>query len=126
MYRYREMSGGTSTSIARFKKHIHKIGKLRCIKGYRFHGRYRHTERVIFCGDKGSCRFLGFMWGYSGTGPRGLIEVLMHLGLSKEYAEFVAQSPRLENVGTDWKVTFSDLYAPRLIRSIERIKVKGL
>ena len=75
-YRYRDGRGCTRDSLAR-RKHLPKIGQVVEIQGKRWNGKYRHTEGVLVKGTNGSCRFGGYCWGYSGEGPRGLVELLV-------------------------------------------------
>lgn len=85
----------------RFPK-IEKLGKLRYIKGYRYFGRYQtNHEAVLVRGENGSVRFGGLLWGYSGEGPRGLLELLLKLGLEKDKAEVIAFHTKREN---QWKI----------------------
>lgn len=54
------------------------MGKIKYIKGYRYRGRYGAShEAVLVVGEKGSIRFGGLLWGYSGEGPRGLHELFV-------------------------------------------------
>jgi hypothetical protein len=54
-------------------------------------------------GEKGSLRINSFCWGYGGEGPRGLVQLLIALGLSDSTAKSIAfDTIRKDDVGTDW------------------------
>jgi hypothetical protein len=81
-YRYKEATGVTQFAI-RGLKHLHKLGKITKIIGYRYVALYkwgpRVDDRIKVFGENGIALFSGFGYGYSGEGPRGTIE-LFHLG----------------------------------------------
>lgn len=80
MYRYRDNAGSTHQSLNR-TKHVVKLGKLKYVRGYVYLGRYgAHHAGVLVRGENGTARFGGFSWGYSGEGPRGLVQFLLSLG----------------------------------------------
>jgi hypothetical protein len=86
---------------------IKRLGKIKYIKGYRYFGRY-HTfhEAVLVVGEKGSIRFGGLLWGYSGEGPRGLRELLVKVGVAETVADEIAfTTPRLNTLGEDWRLS---------------------
>ena len=108
MYRYRDQSGSTRRSLQMAERHLPKIGKVLSIKGYRYKGRYDAThESVMVKGENGSCRFDGFCWGYGGTGPHGLFDLLTRLGIIERDAKAIAfECFRGEEIGVDWSVEF--------------------
>jgi hypothetical protein len=92
MYRYREkttyngktclISGNTRRSL-KVLKHVKKVGKPLYVKGYFYRAPDGSIHNaVMLVGDKGTVRFSGFSWGYSGEGSRGLNELFRVLGLS--------------------------------------------
>ena len=106
-YRYRDGAGCTRISLERVEKHLAKIGQVVEIQGKRWSGKYRHQEGVLVKGVNGTCRFTGFNHGYSGEGPRGLVQLLVRLGIDQQVAETVAfRTPRHDQDGIDWKITF--------------------
>lgn len=85
MYRYRDNSGTTRKSLERAKLHLSKIGTPLYIRGYIYHGRYDTNHvGVMVHGTKGTARFSGFAWGYSGEGVRGLREFLTMLNVPED------------------------------------------
>lgn len=110
MYRYRDNRGSTFHS-RKAMTHLTKLGTIQKVRGYRYHGRY-HTshEGVMVHGENGTARFNGFCWGYSGEGPRGLIDLLIHLGLPRYAAQMVAfETERLcPKLGNDWVIEIDD------------------
>lgn len=107
-YRYRWNGGTTYGALKRIDRALAKIGKVRYVKGYRYRGRYNAVhEGVLIKGTEGSARFSGFCWGYGGEGPRGLVLLLMKLGIHKERAELIAfGTRRFDGPGMDWIVSF--------------------
>lgn len=111
-YRYRYNAGGTARTLQRVTIHLFgnhaldKIGEIRYIKGYRYMGRYNTThEAVMIKGTKGSIRLGGFCWGYGGEGPRGLVQLLLQLGLPESTAKSIAfDTIRKDCIGVDWIV----------------------
>jgi hypothetical protein len=106
-YRYRDHSGGiTDRSLTRVRNNLHKIGQPYLIRGYRWIGKYGvDWEGIMVKGDHGTARFEGFLWGYGGTGPCGLVQLLIRLGVKKQDARRIAHNtPRLDAVGTDWEL----------------------
>jgi len=95
----------TRNNQERFTR-IKRVGKIKYIKGYRYIGRYGAShEAVLVVGEKGSIRFGGLLWGYSGEGPRGLHELLVLLGVPDEVAANIAfKTPRKMTVGEDWRL----------------------
>lgn len=111
-YRYRDLTGGvTRPSIERMKKHIHKIGKVKMIRGIAWLNKHGHDQwAVIVRGDKGYARFEGFLWGYGGEGPHGLLELFKELNIPQKPAEFIAfktKSPS-NKVMEFWRLECSD------------------
>lgn len=91
-YRYRDYAGTTQASI-KAMKHLTKIGRVKYIRGYTYRGRY-NTEHnaVLVVGELGSVRFNGFAWGYGGTGPNGLKQLLTKLEVDTTEIERVLDS----------------------------------
>jgi hypothetical protein len=109
-YRYRDHSGGiTGRSLTRVRDNLHKIGQPVLIRGYCYIARNKwgtvKDEAVMVKGERGSARFEGFLWGYFGEGPRGLIQLLIRLGVKKPDADMIAHDvPRCYVPGTDWEL----------------------
>ena len=116
MLRYRESSAGvTDKSKKAAALNLDKIGDVKEIRGYRFTstrkmGNDTYTtdhECVLVRGTKGTARFQGFLWGYSGEGPRGLVQLLECCGLSHNAAWTVAyKTPRRMRDGIDWSIRY--------------------
>jgi hypothetical protein len=107
MYRYRYQRGLSCLVGERAAKHLPKLGQILSIRGYRYQGRYGLNEAVMVKGTNGSARFTGTCWGYGGSGPHAVRDLLMILGISKDWAEIIAfKSFRWDDTGTDWKVEF--------------------
>lgn len=103
-YRYRYASS-TQRGIKKFFQHIHKIGKLVEIRGYRYFHNGTEHEAVMIKGTNGHLRLKCFCWGYYGEGPRGIIHILTQMGVPKELAENVAfNTKRCHVKGTDWSI----------------------
>ena len=105
-YRYRN-DQSTHRNEVKFDVVLPKLGRIKYVKGYRYFGRY-HTshEAVLVVGENGSARFGGLNWGYGGQGPRGLHGLLLKLGVPAAQAWEVAfQTPRLKQLGEDWRVS---------------------
>jgi len=81
MYRYR-CNGSTSTCLKAADNHLHKVGNLKYVRAYVYYGRHNVNHvAVLVRGDKGSARFAGFSWGYSGEGVRGCKALLEKLNV---------------------------------------------
>lgn len=112
MLRYRCNAGTTQKAIAKISN-VKKIGQVYRIIGKRYvvHLKegYSSTREVVYLyGEKGTARFLGFLWGYHGEGPRGLIRLLKYLGLNNTLTESVPfHFKRGQNVGIDWEINIS-------------------
>jgi hypothetical protein len=116
MLRYRESSAGvTEKSKKAAALNLDKIGDVKEIRGYRFtstrkigNGSYNSEhECVLVKGTNGTARFQGFLWGYCGEGPRGLVQLLECCGLTQSAAEAVAyKTPRRMRDGIDWSIRF--------------------
>ena len=117
-YRYRN-DRSTAHNRRAFDKILARIGRVKYVKGYRYFGRYNTThEAVLVVGEKGKARFGGLLWGYSGEGPRGLHELLTKLGVSASKASEIAfQTPRLNQIGEDWRLTATWEFTPGRIES---------
>lgn len=105
-YRYRN-DRSTRHNRDTFDTVLPKLGRIRYVKGYRYFGRYNTShEAVLVVGEKGSARFGGVLWGYSGEGPRGLHELLLKLGVDAEGAAKIAfETKRRDVLGEDWRLT---------------------
>lgn len=104
-YRYRN-DRSTQANINVFDKVLPKLGKIICIRGYRYKGRYDALhEAVVVRGENGYARFGGLLWGYSGEGPRGLRQLLLKLGVNPDMADNLPfQTKRLNKIGEDWRI----------------------
>lgn len=122
MYRYRDCKGSTSGSQEMADKHLQKVGDIQYIKGY-FHignGKMLYP-RVLVRGDRGSARFNGFSWGYRGTGPQGLRNFLLSLGLNNEQASCIAFDTAWKwEKGESWKISFQD-GEPKIVKQKQRM-----
>ncbi len=111
-YRYR-WDGASYGAEKRFARIVARLGCIKYIRGYRYHGRYNTShEAVLVVGEHGSARFHGVCWGYSGQGPRTLAKLLELCGMSQRHAAMVANSPRREHrdLGDDWRLTHEAKY----------------
>jgi hypothetical protein len=120
-YRYRDHSGGiTRPSLRRVADNLHKIGQPTLVRGYCYVGRFKwgnaKEEAVLVRGERGTARFEGFLWGYHGEGPRGLVQLLIRLGVKKPDALRIAHdTPRCYVPGTDWELEIkSNAYVLRV------------
>jgi hypothetical protein len=112
--RYRDHACGLTRISLKALKNLSKLGKLTKIKGYRFRSRrtagYTYPiitthEAVLIYGKNGQARYEGVLWGYSGQGPRGLVELLLVCGINKSLAENTAfHSERRDTIGIDWEL----------------------
>src|ERR1044072_5105023 len=112
--RYRDKSGGvTRKSLQAVKNNLNKVGYHYSIIGYRYNG----TEYVMVKGEKGTARFAGFCWGYSGEGVRGLAQLLMACNIPRETANWYSRNIRrnwtLKN-NTDWEIQFEHTRFPSI------------
>lgn len=106
MLRYRDNGGGLTRISLRALRNLPKLGTIRRVRGYRYRSKYGLEEAVMVYGDKGTARFEGFLWGYGGTGPNGLVQLLEKVGMDRPFAEEVAfKTPRGNKAGTDWELT---------------------
>lgn len=105
----------THRAVRKFK-HIERLGRITQIIGKRYIAFIEHKypvirECVIVKGTNGKCRFNDLLWGYKGEGPRGLVVLLVKIGLKQEDAEQIAfNTPRLQSVGIDWTIDFPLIY----------------
>lgn len=117
-YRYRDNAGTTFRSIQAIENHLHKVGQIKEVKGYVYKGRYNTTHvGVMVKGDRGSARFSGLSWGYFGTGPNGLRQLLSKLGLDNNTIADVAHyNVKWEpnKVGEFWNIKFKTDYSVEL------------
>ena len=131
MYRYKAPNDGCTRFSVNGLKHIDKIGKLISIEGYTVgnhvlfkslnHPWTDNKVRIIVKGEKGTCTFGGFLWGYGGEGPHGLRDLFIKCGMEKEIAEYYAftgtlgtnqaddKNTKLYNKTTLWKFLNSDV-----------------
>lgn len=104
--RYRDNAGSTFRSVKAAQKHIDRLGKLIYVRGYIYTGKYGNDAAVIVRGVGGTCRFSGFSWGYGGTGPNGLRQMLLQLGINEELVnKTVFDTPWITNtIGEKWRI----------------------
>ena len=109
-YRYRN-DRSTKANTTKFAKILPKLGRIRYVKGVAYRNKYGNTqEAVIVRGENGYARFGGLLWGYHGEGPRGLAELLRHLGWDNEDSVlFAVRTVRDNNppMGEQWKLDSS-------------------
>lgn len=112
MLRYRCNAGTTRQAITALKN-VRKLGRIYSVTAKRYRTMLRDgveiaNEVIVLRGERGTARFKGFCWGYSGEGPRGLIRLLQLLGLPNHEAETIAyNAPRNNAVGIDWGIKFA-------------------
>jgi hypothetical protein len=106
-YRYRQQ-GTTGDALRAMPSVLDRIGTPLSVQGYRYWGRWNKLhDGVLLKGTEGTGRFSALSWGYGGEGPRGLVELLVRLGVHRERAEHIAfQSRRYDDAGLDWLVRF--------------------
>lgn len=138
MYHYKAPHDGCTRFSVNGLKYIDKIGKLISIEAYtvgttvmyvdptagRLAGvseRFNPMIRIIVRGEKGSCTYGGFLWGYGGEGPHGLVDLFIKCGmpciLAENYALLGTLGPndanekntKLYNAKTLWKFLNSDI-----------------
>lgn len=138
MYRYKAPHDGCTRHSIKGLKYIHKLGKLISIEAYTVASSDKYLDstsdwlagrskqfnamiRIIVRGEFGSCTYGGFSWGYSGEGPRGLIELFKTCGMTPEMANHYATSStlgefnpsptnsKLYNATTLWKFLNSEI-----------------
>lgn len=116
---YRYEHGSTDKTLKYCFRHIARLVGIHTIEGYRFASRrsfkgedgernyWRNThERVRITANNGQCLLDGVCWGYGGTGPHALLQMLEKCGVPKNIAEYVAfESPRNNKAGVDWKIS---------------------
>ena len=111
MVRYRTRVHGVTRFSVLGLRNLPKIGVAIQVMGYRKKVRRLFEsgwttltqEFVKVIGEKGTATFTGFLWGYHGEGPRGLVQLLVELGVPQYRAEEIAfNTPRLNTIGTDW------------------------
>ncbi len=107
-YRYRYDGGTTNGALRGMMAALPKIGNPLLIQGHRYLGRKNTLhEAVVVQATEGTARFSGLAWGYEGEAPKGLVELLVRLGMHRERAEHLAfQSHRYDDAGVDWLVRF--------------------
>ena len=122
-----------SSNKARTKlKHLDRLGKIRMVKAVRIEswrtsgsGKYRViSEKLVIQGQIGKASF-GACWGYGGSGPHLVLEILKMLGVPKKLAEKAAfESPRNDTPGTDWQIEFhpSLYFYKTFVESCEQFK----
>lgn len=112
-YRYRDNFGSTAGSLKAARRNVHKVGKILKIQGVVYKGKWGNNAAVRVIGENGTARFNDFSWGYSGTGPAGLVLFLESVGVSAEVAaETAYRGAKLyeDHVGVIWEID----YSPRL------------
>ena len=143
MYHYKAPHDGCTRHSVKGLKHIDKIGKLISIEAYTVASKVKTVEsgkmaditstwynpmvRIIVRGEKGSCTYGGFLWGYGGEGPHGLVDLFIKCGmpciLAENYALLGTLGPndanekntKLYNSTTLWKFLNSDIGWNRVI-----------
>lgn len=101
--RYRDHSHGiTNNSLRKAHNNLHKLGTVTEIRGYRFTSTGKagypiQHEAVLLKGPHGSMRFEGFLWGYTGEGPRGLVQLLKACGFTQSAALTIAYYTERKN-----------------------------
>ena len=113
MYRYRNEYHTTRGASKNFFR-INRLGRILRVKGYRFTSSRRYDqgysvrrEYVLVVGEKGTARFSGLCWGFSGEGPRGLTDLLINVGAPGWIAENLPRWIHRGNEdGTDWELKF--------------------
>jgi len=116
MIRYR-YARDTQHTILKFE-HIARLGRLLSIEGRRYRAKLKGygggtvvREGVLVKGLNGTARFNSVLWGYKGSGPHGLIQLLQVCGIPRDVAEDIAfNTPRRLECGTDWLITFPKTY----------------
>lgn len=103
--RYRANVGSTRQARQRFHN-LGKLGTLTAISGERYRASGVTQEVVRVCGRRGTARFAGLCWSYSGEGPRGLRDLLLFCGAQPWVAHQVAfEAPRnYPDLGKDWEL----------------------
>lgn len=104
--RYRDEGHTTHRSLSAATKHTARLGTLTYVRGYVYRGRYGLKAGVIVRGENGTARFTGFSWGYGGTGPNGLNNLLRQLGVTEATARTTAfDTPWDTNsAGEKWRI----------------------
>lgn len=109
-------------STLQARRHFHKaakLGNLIKIEGVRYTAMFKgesgsypiQNEVVRITGTHGTLRLHGLCWGYGGTGPSALRDLLQFCGLKRGHADLVAfKMPRNGNTnGVDWTLEFNGL-----------------
>lgn len=100
-------TGGVTQRSLRSMRHLSKVGKLRYVRGYLYLHNGIVSCAVLVRGEKGSIRFGGFSWGYSGEGSRGLNELFDRLGVNIDATtDRLGEWPgfQREEVGQKWRL----------------------
>ena len=92
MVNYRSNTGTTRGALAAARKNLSRLGNLIQVRG-EVKG---PNNTVVVEGENGKARFGGFCWGYGGTGPHGLKELLTLCGVSLTVAEATAFKTPME------------------------------
>lgn len=107
-YRYQTRTNGVTAKSLDKLHHLGKLGTIKEVRGYRYETKpgWTSCDMVMVTGEKGTARFGGFSWGFSGTGPRGLVDLLTTIGLSEHLARHIAFCGYCTSkVQTDWILT---------------------
>jgi hypothetical protein len=136
MYHYKAPHDGCTRFSVKGLKHIDKLGKLISIEAYTVGNKIDLTDfknwhdnkiRIIVRGEKGSCTYGGFLWGYGGEGPHGLVDLFIKCGmpciLAENYAllgtlgpnDATEKNTKLYNATTLWKFMNSPIGWNRVI-----------
>jgi hypothetical protein len=119
MQRIRNKPGSTHQA----RRHFHKcsrIGNIIKVEAVRYTAmflsqdkthRYPITNEVIrVTGTHGTVRLHGLCWGYGGTGPSALRDLLLFLGLKEGHARLAAFNTHRRQhsqIGVDWTLEFN-------------------
>jgi hypothetical protein len=126
MYRFLEteryegksiLTNGVTQCSLKALKHLPKVGKLISVRGYVYASKRDFDNQpitrigVTVKGENGYIRFGGFLWGYGGEGPRGLMQLFAKLGIvGVDVATLCGGSPdySASSIGEWWRITFED------------------
>ena len=107
MIRYRDKSHGVTQISVKALKHIERLGKILYVRGYSYRHQFLETA-VLVRGENGTARFTGFAWGYGGSGPHGLKQLLQKINVERSLVDKVLNIPwtTSNEIGEIWRVTF--------------------
>ena len=111
---------GVTSRSCKSMKHLPKVGKLMYVRGYVYAHSFGQIDgyqttiynpAVLVRGELGTIRFGGFLWGYGGTGPKGLMHLFDKLGIKGvDVPSLCNGSPdfSITSFGEWWRITFAD------------------